>query len=358
MECAKYNRLVLVFCLFCGLMHGSEKFQPEFKPIEAERGNTMAKNNNANATVNEILKNEADQSQPTKTVSPYATNAMRPAIIARSLDGKKRAITPQMASEAGVSKETLDQWKYNVECLYKAALEYHEAIGTDSEAQAEQVVWDCWRNILKAGEKVVLSPNMFVRQKDIENIRVYATALTEEHVHGVGFVATYTGLDKFRGKIETRLALRIAGNAILKDDDREVIQEFQKANRRVIAAGNILNGYVDGKTEVPSIGAKIADAEQALEDLTATLKAAKIRNIEKYTGRQKALITNLKREKKAAEDRLKKWSEVVEKLADKYEELINTLDSIEDAQEVELPKQTAAEISETVKAAAEKVLNK
>ena len=303
------------------------------------------------ATINEVLKNEM---ATTKALSPYATNAMRPAIIARSLDGKKRAITPQMAEQAGVSKDTLDQWKYNVSVLYEAATDYHEALGTDNEAAAEQACWDAWRKILMAGEKVALAPKMFVRKKDVENIRVYATALKEQHVAGVGFVGSYTGIDQFRGKIETRLALRIAGNAILKDDDREIIEDFQKASRRVTAAGNILNGYTDGKTEVPSIGAKIADAEQALDELTATLKAAKVKNIEKYVGRQKAQIANLKAEKKAAEDRLKRWSEVVEKLADKYEQLIESLDSIEDAQEVELPVQTVGEVSAVVKAAAEK----
>lgn len=315
------------------------------------------KSNTANATVNEVLKNEVQAQDQAVKVSPYATNAMRPAIIARSLSGKKKAIDTKIAEEAGVAKETLDQWKYNVQALYEAAVEYHEALDTENEKTAEQAVWDCWKTILKAGEKFVLSPNMFVREKDVENIRVYATCMNEEHVAGVGFVATYTGLDKFRGKIETRLALRIAGNAILKDSDREIIQEFQKASRRVESASKILNGYIDtnGKTEVPSIGAKIADAEQALEELTATLKAAKVKNIEKFTGRQKALITNLKAEKKSAEDRLKKWEAVTEKLADKYEELINALDSIEDSQEVELPKQTASEISAVVQAAAAKV---
>ena len=276
---------------------------------------------------------EALKAEMNKPVNPsaHATNAMRPAIIAKALEGRTKAITLKMAEDAGVTKERLDDWKTNVQSLYDAACEYHESLDTEDEAQAEQRVWDVWRRIIAVGNADALSPKMFIRRKDVENIRVYATGIEAKHVQGVGFVGTYTGVEKFRGIIEVRLALRIAGNAILQDADREIMDKYQKAVRTVKKCNDEINGYTRGKTVVASLASRIADAQASLDAVTEALKAAGVKNVEELTSKQTQAVQILKDELKKATTRRDKFQKVINDLQKEYDEIVNTLDSIEDS---------------------------
>lgn len=301
------------------------------------------------AKTTDLLKQELEN---TKTLSAYATNAMRPAIIQRALDGKKRAITKKMAEEAGVAEESLDSWIYNVQSLYDSCVAFHEAIGTDSEKEAEQLAWDVWKTILKAGEKSALTPTLLVREKDVETLRVYACEIEHVLVQGVAPVAVYTGVEKFRGMVETRLAIRIAGNATLKDGDAEILKQYQKAVRMVARAQEVIDGIDDGKNKVSSIGAQITDAETKLKEMKESLEAAGVKDPERFTARAQAALNSLKKTEKDAKARLAKWSKVQKDLEAKYNEIEARLDSIEGAQAAEdIPetKESSEEIEKRLK---------
>lgn len=298
------------------------------------------------AKTTDLLKQELEN---TKTLSAYATNAMRPAIIQRALDGKKRAITKKMAEEAGVTEERLNEWIYNVQKLYEACTAFHEAIGTDTEKEAEQICWDVWKSILKAGEKSVLTPTLLIREKDIETLRVYACEIEHVLVQGVAPVAVYTGIEKFRGLVETRLAIRIAGNATLKDGDAEILKQYQKAVRMVARAQEV----IDGKNKVSSIGAQIADAEKKLKEMKDSLEAAGVKDPERFTARAQAALNSLKKTEKDAKARISKWAKIQKDLEAKYDEIEARLDSIEGAQAAEdIPetKESSEEIEARLKA--------
>ena len=264
-----------------------------------------------------------------KHISAYATNAMRPLIIQKAIDGQRRAINLNQVEDSGLTKATLDEWVYNCDALHEAACDYSKAIGTDQEAEAEQEVWDRWRKIIRVGEEDAFHPNMFVRRKDVENLRVLAAESDEIYVDGVGFVPTVKGKNAFRAKIEIRLACRITGNATLQDDDRQVMTDMARAERNIEAAEKVLNGYTRGKDVIPGIAAQIAAAKEELENTTETLKKAGVKDVDKYTKRISGYLKQLEQQKKAAEKKLKENNTLKESLQEKYDSIVNILDSIE-----------------------------
>lgn len=275
----------------------------------------------------DILIQEKAKTPETHTL--YAINAIRPAILQRAITGNKRALRLRDAEDEGVREEEYKEWLNTVENLYEASKDFYEALGTEAEAEAEAEVALRWKLCVQCGENDVLTPNMYIRPTDVHNCRVWATEIDTKKVRGIGTVGVYTGKDKFRGIIETRIALRIAGNATLKDDDRDTIDTYEKACKAVDNAQKVINGYTEGKTVVASIDAQITDAQNVLAQIEDALKAAGVENVEAITGRQKAVVESLKEQKKKAEDKLKKWSKVKADTQPKYEAIVAKLDAIE-----------------------------
>ena len=283
----------------------------------------------AKSEVSNVIANELAKTPDTHPL--YAINAMRPAILQRAADGGRRAVRKSDAEEAGVRPQEFDEWKNTVENLYIASCDYYESLGTPEEAQAEAEVMRRWKLCVQAGEEDVLTPNMYIRPTDVHNCRVWATEIDTKTVRGIGTVGVYTGLEKFRAIIETRIALRIVGNAILKDDDRDVLDTYDKATKAVDAATKIINGYTDGKNVVASIDAQILDAENVRDQVVAALKAAGVStdDVEKLSGRQDALVKSLKDQKDKAGKKLKKWAKIKSDLQAKYDVIVEKLDSVE-----------------------------
>lgn len=275
----------------------------------------------------ETLKKELANTQ--KDHSLYAINAMRPAILARAIEGGKRAIRKGDAEESGVRPEEFEEWLNTVNNLYEASCDFYEALGTEEEAQAEAEVALRWKLCVQCGEADALTPKMYIRPTDVHNCRVWACEIDTKTVRNVGVVPVYTGKDKFRGIIETRIALRIAGNAALKDEDRATLETYEKACKAVDSANKLINGYTEGKTIVSSIDAQIQDAQNVLDQVTEALKSAGVENVEELTGRQKAAVKNLKDEKEKAEKKLKKWSKVKSDTQAAYDAIVAKLDKIE-----------------------------
>lgn len=180
------------------------------------------------------------------------------------------------------------------------------------------------------------------------NLRVWACEIETRQVRGIGTVGVYTGLEKFRGIIETRIALRIAGNAVLKDEDREVLDSYDKAVKAIASAEQVLFGYKQGKTVVPSIDSQIKDAQDTLDKIVEALTFAgqDEEAINELTGRQKQLVSDLQEAKKNAEKKLARWTKVKEANAASYEAIQAKLDSIEGClDEAPAPQETREQIT-------------
>lgn len=319
------------------------------------KGITM-NNNEKNVTANEVLENLQYEAEK---LSPYATNAMRPAIIRKSLEGRVKAIDAPFCEKVGVSKERLQDWKYNVDTLYNASCEYSRAIGTSQEAKRREELWMIWKRIIKVGEEDALHPNMYIREKDVENLRVIAAESTQEHIDGVGFVPTTRGKDAFRGFIEIRIALRIAGNATLTDTERDTVQDYRKAVKTIRQTRELLFGYVNPKGEqIPSLYDQVESAEADKKALVDVLKKAKTKDadIEKLTKRHDATIKQLNEQIDAAQKRLEKYLKVEKDLREDYKTIVNRLDAIEGTKDAELKPQAPAKNREEVRESLRKKL--
>ena len=308
-------------------------------------------NNNAtNVTANEILSGLLYESEK---LSPYATNAMRPAIIRKSLIGRTKAIDASFCEECGITKERLSDWRYNVDTLYQASCEYSRAIGTGDEDKRREELWMIWKRIIKVGEEDALHPNMFLREKDVENLRVMAAESTHEYIPGKGFVATTRGKEQFRGFLEIRIALRIAGNATLTDTERDTVTDYRKAVKTIKAARELLEGHVTNNgEEVQSLYDQVATVEKEREDLVNDLKGSKGVDISKRTKRHDALIKQLNQQIDSAQKRLEKYLKVEKDLREDYNTIVNRLDAIEGThdEKVSAPAKNRTELRESLKA--------
>lgn len=213
--------------------------------------------------------------------SEFAINAMRDAIIDAHNYPKcnKKAITESDAIENGATSERFNQWVYWVESLRETVVTYCELKqikGTDPKelASAKGRIFAAWRTILKVGEENVFHKNMFVIPEDIESLVGYNET----------FMATYKGTQfanttkiTFRKYVESLLGCRIAGNAVLKDADRDVLAAYYGAERTIEKANKALNGSdktsKDGvTTHTKGIIENIADLTVRIDDGVKMLK--------------------------------------------------------------------------------------
>lgn len=306
-----------------GVSHGKSTAKFFLKEVE-----TMKKIENNTGKINtEAVKEQVQELK----LSPYATNAMRPLIIQKSLDGQRRAINLDQVEDAGLTKSTFDEWCYNVDSLYEAALDYSKSIGTESENEDREELWKRWRTIIRVGEEDPFHKNMFVREKDVENLRVLAAESDEIFIDGIGFVPSVKGKLAFRSKIEIRLACRIAGNATLNDEERQILLDYRKAERTIKQCEDLLNGYIKGKDVIPGLETQITGVEKELEEKTAELSKLGVKDVAKYTRRLTGEVKTLREQKISAEKRLKKANAQKAELQEKYDSIINRLDSIESA---------------------------
>lgn len=267
-------------------------------------------------------------------VSEYAINAMRGAIIAQSINGTNRAITKDDASKAGVSEERWNQWCLWVDDLREVAYHYAE-LQADREMpqtcnlirSAEGKVWAQWRSILKVGEENLFHKNMFVRRSDVEKITTFAGNITYVFVPGKGKVPAVTGKNNFRKFVETFLACRIAGNAMLSDAQRDIIKGYTGAQNTEKKYTDLLNGTTDETGLRDVMRAK----ESAYNEVVKALENAKVAQdvAEQVASPARLAFDIARKDVETAEKAVKNAQEKQAELKEQYDEVVSLLDAIE-----------------------------
>ncbi len=278
----------------------------------------------------ETTENRAENSQ-------YAVNAMRTAIISAHKLCNKSAITKDDAIKGGTTEERFEQWIQWVKDLRDVAAAYvvlkHSNTATKQEKDiARGKIFPAWRSILAVGEENVFHKNMFVTEHDVDSIVGYAET----------FVATVKGSAQsvqspilFRKKIETLLGCRIAGNAVLNDEQRDTLAEFYGAQRTLKNATNRLNGTEDkdGK-HIPGILDTIKALTKELDDMKTLLTGFGISEEEiaknATIANMRTRLDELKEEQKTVESSKKKAEETIARLGAKAKEIEDSLNPIEE----------------------------
>lgn len=282
--------------------------------------------------------NNADKATEERSKKPaYPVNAMRTAIISAHKLNNKSAISKDDAIKGGTTEERFEQWVQWVADLREIASAYvvlkHSRLATKKEKDtARGKIFPAWRSILAVGEEDVFHKNMFVTEHDVDSIVGYAET----------FVATSKGTAHsvqspilFRKKIETLLGCRIAGNAILDDDQRDTLAEFYGAQKTLKNAENRLNGTEDKNGKhipgvldiIDTLGKEIKNMKALLTGLGVSeddiSKNATIMGMEER-------LEELKKEQKTLETSKKNATDTITKLEPKAKAIEDTLNPIEE----------------------------
>lgn len=167
----------------------------------------------------------------------YNINAMRPAIIvAHGADYcNSKAITKEMVLGASVDMSYFVKWQGDVNALRDTICEYvklkhdHNAKDEDVYAARERI-FPKWKTILEAGENTKESKELHVTPYDVDSLVGYAEQFMAT---SRGTAITYTTQQIFRKCVESLLGCRIAQNAVLSDKDRDTLQAYYSAQRRI-----------------------------------------------------------------------------------------------------------------------------
>lgn len=171
-------------------------------------------------------------------------NALRPVIVAAHKAGNRKAITKDMVQAADVDNSYFLAWQKDVNALRqtiadyvqkKRALQYGyqyegKDISEDDVFASKERIFPKWKEILQVGESTKTERELKVDINDIEDLIGFAWDFMDS---GKGTVMTIQTEQLFRKKVESLLGCAIAKNAVLGDGDRDILNAFRSAERRI-----------------------------------------------------------------------------------------------------------------------------
>lgn len=259
---------------------------------------------------------------------------MKDAIIEARKQGNRRAISKADLEKVNVTEQSLANWEAYVEELRLAAMEYvdltEKQTASDDEIQvALGAVYAIWRRLLKEGTEKEFDARFFIRKSDIGRI----AHLCGERIHrSTKFNAQLVHAEKadFRKNIETIIGIRMAGNGVLNDDDRDTMVKYEQAQNTIKAKSEALDGFKKGKETILGLKAKKTAADAALVKANEFVETYKLTGEAKdayLKGFQNAVDT-LKADIDDAEAKLKEAKKTEKELKKAYTALGKKLNMV------------------------------
>lgn len=239
----------------------------------------------------------------------------------------KRALSEADFDEKGLSTQAHEQWVAYVEELREVVCEYNKvAQGKDSTDKAIQTalgkVWSAWRAVLKEGTEGDFNANFFVRKADATMIANFAGLKAMDTARGKQF--TNYGKADFRRNIETVIGIRMAGNAVLSDDDRDLVEAYEGAVKTIKRTTDALEGTTDKKgNPIPGLKTLETIAENNIKREEGFCDKYKVSKEEREDR-----LASLKKKLKDAQDAVKeaeKSKKAAEKTKEEKEEAYNAV---------------------------------
>ena len=255
--------------------------------------------------------------------------------LAHNEFGNKKALSKTDFTEHGLSEQVFDQWEAYVEEMRQQVIEYNK-LAQSRDASDQDIanalghVWAAWRAVLKQGPESEYNKNFFVRENDAHMIAEWAGLTAISTARGKQWTtATKTN---FRRNVEIAIGIRMAGNAMLSDDQRDLIQAYEGAKKTVKNMTDALNDKIEKGKTTPGLRTVLRGTEKGLEDmqkLVSTLKVSdedKKKLLEKY----EFAVTQAKAAVTDAEKKLKDAQDTIDEKQMDYDKLIATLKSVGD----------------------------
>lgn len=241
----------------------------------------------------------------------YNINAMRPVIVvAHGADYcNSKAITKEMVVGAGVDLGYFTRWQSDVNALRETVCEYvklkHDTSAKDEDVySARERIFPKWKTILEAGEGSKTTKELHVTPYDVDSLVGYAEQFMAT---SRGTMITYTTKQIFRKYVEALLGCRIAQNAVMSDSDRDTLQAYYSAQRRI---QNCIDTASDLKTQKTNYMLMKKDAENEpaflafIDRMIKTVEEQERANEESRTKANEALA-KVSKDAKAIEDKIK-----------------------------------------------------
>lgn len=266
----------------------------------------------------------------------YAVNAIRPALIAAHKSGNKKAITRDQALEHDVTSERFQQWVLWVDDFYAQVRKYYAALVDKNTTAAEKAnhrgrAFAAWRGLLKVGRESQFHKNMYIDETDMDFFVGFIQKFDSTEETGTFFATK--GKNVFRKNVEAFIGCRMAANKLLDDDDLELIRSYKEAVKSVRTCDDRLNGTDDDKgnhhpgllEQIPSLEKTIADKKKTMAELGVPEETAtQILSAELVT------LKELKAAKESTEKNLANAKEFVEQKTKRYNEIVATINLIEE----------------------------
>ena len=181
-------------------------------------------------------------------------NALREVIITAHNNGNRKAISKDMVQGANVDISYFNAWVADVNKLRRTVAEYvikknafldgYKANGlevTEADVKAARdLIYPKWKEILQVGEPSKDSKELHVSEHDIEDLIKFAWDFMDS---GNGTVKHVNTEQIFRKYVEALLGCAIAKNEVLDDIDRDNLNNYRSAQRRIQQA-------IDAKAEM------------------------------------------------------------------------------------------------------------
>lgn len=165
----------------------------------------------------------------------------------------RKALGKQDFEERGLSEQAFTQWCDYVEELRVVVAEYNK-LAQDKDATEKAIqtaqgkIWSAWRAVLKEGTESDYNKNFFVRKADATMIANFCGLHAMDTAIGRQF--TTKGKTDFRKAVETVIGIRMAGNALLDDEKRDLIAAYEGAVKTIQKNQDALEDSKDKKGKV------------------------------------------------------------------------------------------------------------
>lgn len=166
-------------------------------------------------------------------------NAMRPALVVAHNQGNKKAITKDLIDGAGIDNRYFVQWQADVKALQKTVEDYVDkrkngrfnADITEGDIYAaRERIFPKWKEVLSCAEKDKDARALHVNEADVEDLIGFAWKFMDT---GVGTAECHVDEKAFRRQVESLVGCMIAEKEILTDSERDILDRYNKATKRI-----------------------------------------------------------------------------------------------------------------------------
>lgn len=198
----------------------------------------------------------------------YNFNAMRVVLAEAHNNNNTKAITKDMITSNGLNENYFTQWCDESDALLGACEKYirlhhdysvsHTKELKGKVSKAYDAIFPLWKDMLSQGEKAKDVKELVCDEYDVHSLIGYAECFYAS-IRGTQLgISTPT---QFRKKVEALIGIKMAGNIVLSNEDRDVIAAYQGALKAVASAKTVISDADKQLANFKAIIDKCADED-------------------------------------------------------------------------------------------------